>query len=227
MSLTTGFTMNRRTFLSASAGLLAGTAFADTAKKPKLRKAVKYGMIGEGKTVQDKFELIKKIGFEGVEIDSPPGSTSRRRTPPRRRPASRSTASSTRSTGRTRCPIPDEKVRAKGLEALLGAIDDAEIVGADTVLLVPGVVNKDVTYEQCWERSQAEVKKALPAGREGRGQDRHRGRLEQLHHQAGAVRRVRRQFKSPMRRRRTSTARTWSSTACRRPTGSASSASGC
>ena len=57
---------------------------------------------------------------------------------------------------------PDEKVRAKGLEALVGALKDAKAVGADTVLLVPGVVNKDVTYEQCFERSQAEVKKALP-----------------------------------------------------------------
>ena len=28
-------------------------------------------MIGDGKTVQEKFELIKKLGFEGVEIDSP------------------------------------------------------------------------------------------------------------------------------------------------------------
>ena len=58
---------------------------------------------------------------------------------------------------------PDEKVRQKGLDALLGALKDAKTVGADTVLLVPGVVNKDVTYEQCWERSQAGVKKALPA----------------------------------------------------------------
>ena len=58
---------------------------------------------------------------------------------------------------------PDETVRAKGLEALVSAIRDARTVGADTVLLVPGVVNKDVTFEQCWERSQAEVKKALPA----------------------------------------------------------------
>ncbi len=40
-------------------------------------------------------------------------------------------------------------MRAKGLEALLGAINDAKTVGADTVLLVPGVVNKEVTYEQC------------------------------------------------------------------------------
>lgn len=53
-------------------------------------------------------------------------------------------------------------MRAKGLKALEGALNDAKTVGADTVLLVPGVVNKDVTYEQCWERSTAEVKKALP-----------------------------------------------------------------
>jgi hexulose-6-phosphate isomerase len=30
------------------------------------------------------------------------------------------------------------------------------------VLLVPGVARNGVTYEQCWERSQAEVRKALP-----------------------------------------------------------------
>ena len=57
---------------------------------------------------------------------------------------------------------PDEKVRAKGLAALEGALQDAKTVGATTVLLVPGVVNKEVSYEQCWERSQAEVRKALP-----------------------------------------------------------------
>ncbi|MFM2094613.1 MAG: hypothetical protein RIS70_1737, partial [Planctomycetota bacterium] len=57
---------------------------------------------------------------------------------------------------------PDEAVRAKGLQALKGALEDAKAYGADTVLLVPGVVNNDVTYEQCYERSQAEVRKALP-----------------------------------------------------------------
>ena len=57
---------------------------------------------------------------------------------------------------------PDEAVRAKGVEALKTALNDAKFYGADTALLVPGVVNKDVTYEQCYERSQAEVRKVLP-----------------------------------------------------------------
>src|SRR5205085_4251121 len=41
-------------------------------------------------------------------------------------------------------------------------LDDAKLYGADTVLLVPGVARDGVTYEQCWERSQAEVRKAIP-----------------------------------------------------------------
>jgi hexulose-6-phosphate isomerase len=155
--------MNRRTFLTTSAGLLAGTVLADTAKKPKLRKAVKYSMIGQGKTVQDKFELIKKIGFEGVEIDSPSKLNLDEANAARKATGIMIHGVIDSVHWRDTLSHPDEKVRAKGLEALLGAIRDAEKVGADTVLLVPGVVNKDVTYEQCWERSRAEVKKALPA----------------------------------------------------------------
>jgi len=155
--------MNRRTFLTTSAGLLAGTVLADTAKKPKLRKAVKYSMIGQGKTVQDKFELIKKIGFEGVEIDSPSKLNLDEANAARKATGIKIHGVIDSVHWRDTLSHPDEKVRAKGLEALLGAIRDAEKVGADTVLLVPGVVNKDVTYEQCWERSRAEVKKALPA----------------------------------------------------------------
>ena len=54
--------------LNAGAPLLKA---ADDAPKVKLRKAVKFGMIGIKGTVQEKFELIKKLGFQGVEVDSP------------------------------------------------------------------------------------------------------------------------------------------------------------
>jgi L-ribulose-5-phosphate 3-epimerase len=154
--------MNRRTFLSTSAAaILAGSALAKDAK-PKLRKAVKYGMIGEGKTVQEKFELIKKIGFEGVEIDSPSGLNLKEANAAQKATGIKIHGVIDSVHWQDTLSHPDEKVRAKGLKALLGAIADARTVGADTVLLVPGVVNKDVTYELCYERSQAEVKKAIP-----------------------------------------------------------------
>src|SRR6516162_1802914 len=70
--------IDRRDFVHAG---LAGAALlaagldlrAADAKKPKLKKAVKYYMIGPGKTIKEKFELIKRLGFQGVEIDTPKG----------------------------------------------------------------------------------------------------------------------------------------------------------
>jgi L-ribulose-5-phosphate 3-epimerase len=156
--------MNRRTFLAASAGtLLAGAALADTARKPKLKKAVKYGMVGPGKTVREKFDLLKRLGFDGVEIDSPSGLNLAEANEAQKATGVKIHGVIDSVHWRDTLSHPDEAVRAKGLKALLWAIDDAHTVGADTVLLVPGVVNKDVTYEQCYERSQAEVRKAIPA----------------------------------------------------------------
>jgi hexulose-6-phosphate isomerase len=153
-----------RTTAAVTAAVMSGSALpAQSAKKPKLKKAVKYAMVKlDGASHQERLELAKKCGFLGVEIDSP-GTAKLDEL-----------VAASKATGvvvhgvidsvhwRDTLSHPDEKVRAKGLEALLGALRDAKTVGADTVLLVPGVVNKDVTYEQCYERSQAEVRKALP-----------------------------------------------------------------
>ncbi len=158
--------IGRRDFLRTTAAVTAaavtGSPLYSADKKPKLKKAVKYGMIAIKGTHLQKLELAKKCGFLGVEIDSPgTGNLDE-------------LVKASKETGvvihgvidsvhwRDTLSHPDEKVRAKGLSALIGALNDAKTVGADTVLLVPGVVNKDANYEQCWERSQAEVKKALP-----------------------------------------------------------------
>ncbi len=160
--------LGRRDFLTTTAAVTA-TAMtgsylfaADEKKKAKLRKAVKYGMIQLKGSHLERLELAKKCGFAGVEIDSP-GTDKLDEL-----------VKASKETGvvvhgvidsvhwRDTLSSPDEKVRAKGLAALEGALKDAKTVGATTALLVPGVVNKEVTYEQCWERSQAEIKKALP-----------------------------------------------------------------
>jgi len=159
--------LGRRDFLKVAAAVTAAVAAgrplsAADAKKPRLKKAVKYGMVKLDGTHRERLELVKACGFLGVEIDSP-GTKNLDEL-----------AKASRDTGvavhgvidsvhwRDTLSHPDEAVRAKGLEALKGALQDAKTVGADTVLLVPGVVNKDATYEQCYERSQAEVRKALP-----------------------------------------------------------------
>ena len=158
----------RRDFLkstlaaSAVATLPMQLALADEPKKPKLRIAVKYGMIKHEGSIEDKFNLIKKLGLQGVEVDSPSGLNKTE------------AKAAAEKTGivihgvidsvhwRDTLSSSDAEVRAKGLAALSGAIEDAAFFGCDTVLLVPGVVKDDITFEQCYERSQAEIKKALP-----------------------------------------------------------------
>jgi L-ribulose-5-phosphate 3-epimerase len=153
----------RRQFLAASAAVATASLLpAADAKKPKLRKAVKYSMIAAGKTVREKFDLAKKLGFDGVEMDSPSGVN-------RYAALKAQDATGVKMHGvidsiHWTFPLssPDAGVREEGLAGLETALHDAKLFGSDTVLLVPGVVNDKVTYEQCWERSTAEVKKALP-----------------------------------------------------------------
>lgn len=155
--------MNRREFVVASAGLaVAGGALAESTKKPKLKKAIKYSMIAGSGTPLEKLTLAKKVGFAGVEIDSPSGLNLDAANEAQKATGVKIHGVIDSVHWRDTLSHPDAKVREKGLMALRGAIADAAKVGADTVLLVPGVVNKEVSYEQCFERSQAEVKKVLP-----------------------------------------------------------------
>lgn len=162
--------LNRRHFLRSATALagvaLAGSAARAETKKAKLRKAVKYTMVNIKGSIKDKFELLKKLGFEGVEINSPSNLDLDEANEAQKATGIRIHGVIDAVHWNKPLSSPDEKVRAEGLEALKTAIKDAKKVGADTVLLVPGVVNKDVTYEQCWDRSQAEVQKALPLAEE-------------------------------------------------------------
>ncbi|QEL19533.1 sugar phosphate isomerase/epimerase family protein [Limnoglobus roseus] len=164
------FLLGRRDFLNYSTSITAavlashaGWAADDTtAKKPKLKKAVKFDMINIKGSNQEKLELVKKLGFLGVEINSPSKIDLDDLVKARDATGIAIHGVIDSVHWNDTLSSPDEKVRAKGLKAFEGALNDAHKVGADTVLLVPGVVNKDVTYEQCYERSQAEIRKALP-----------------------------------------------------------------
>tara|TARA_B100000674_G_scaffold301170_1_gene250010 strand:+ start:23 stop:844 length:822 start_codon:yes stop_codon:yes gene_type:complete len=135
---------------------------SDGTRKRNIRKAVKYGMIADGTTVLEKFQSAKQAGFEGVEMDSP------NQLDPAEVIAARDA---------TGLAIPgvvdsvhwqdtlshqDPEVRARGVAALETALRDAKAYGASTVLLVPGVVNGEVTYGEVWTRSQEEIRKVLP-----------------------------------------------------------------
>src|SRR5687767_2448660 len=61
-------------------------------------------------------------------------------------------------------PLSDAnpETRKVGLEGLKLSLRDAKSYGATSVLLVPAVVNKQVSYADAYQRSQSEIRKALP-----------------------------------------------------------------
>jgi L-ribulose-5-phosphate 3-epimerase len=61
---------------------------------------------------------------------------------------------------------PDEATRKIGFDGLVQSLQDAKAYGASSVLLVPGVARDGVTYQQCFERSIVEIKKAIPVASE-------------------------------------------------------------
>lgn len=157
---------NRRHFLSTTLATFALSPLASQAQAaPKLKKAVKIGMI-EGKDFDEKFALIKKLGFAGVEMDSP-GCDEAQRSAAQAAAAKHGITIHgvvISSHWGTRHSDPKPEVRAQALKDLHGALDDAAFWGATTVLLVPGVVKdeKEENFDQVWERSTAAVTAALP-----------------------------------------------------------------
>ena len=171
---------DRRQFLRTAAGAALASAAvtgapqaatrvfaagAAPAAKPRLKKAVKYGMIKvDGASIKDKFELVKSLGFQGVEVDSPTNMNKEEAKRAQDETGVKIHGVIDSIHWDVRLSDPDPAVREKGLQALLGAIRDAKFYGADTVLLVPGKVAdpQKENYEQVWERSTEQVKKAIP-----------------------------------------------------------------
>lgn len=173
------FDRDRRTFLqSASVGLASigiglgmGVREGLMAAEPKhsLKKAVKYAMIEvPNASIEDRLNLVKELGFQGVEMDSPSGIDFSEAAKASDKTGVKIHGIIDSKHWEIRLSDPDPAVRAKGLENLKQALKDAKTVGADTVLLVPGkVTNKDTeNYEQCYSRSQEEIRKAIPLAEE-------------------------------------------------------------
>jgi len=145
---------------TVSLASLAGGAADQPAKKRKIQKAIMYATIGYKGTVLEKFKAVKEAGFDGVE----PMSHMNQDEVVKALAESGLKAASVCCDTHWGKPLshPDEKVRQEGLEGLQRALKDAKTYGATSVLLVPGRVTKDVSYDDCFKRSVAEIKKAVP-----------------------------------------------------------------
>ncbi|MFO1439602.1 MAG: sugar phosphate isomerase/epimerase family protein [Verrucomicrobiaceae bacterium] len=161
---------NRRRFLrslsvttlaAASGGLLPAQ---ETKPARKLRKAIMGGTLGLKGTLIEKYKAAKEAGYEGVE---PSGGMNQQEVIDALGQSGLQAASVCCHTHwKQTLTHPDEKIREEGLQGVLQTLRDAKAYGADSILVVPGTVGDDVTYQQAWDRSMAQIKKAVPLAKE-------------------------------------------------------------
>ena len=168
--------MNRREFFQAGTGALALAAAvpgglvteadAGDPANPKrnIKKGIMWGTVGVKGSVLEKMKAAKQAGFEGVEMMSHMDQEEVLRA----RDATGLAIPSVCGRDHWGKPLsdPSPKVRADGLEALRQTLRDAKRYGASSVLLVPAVVSKEVSYIDAYTRSQAEIRKAIPLAEE-------------------------------------------------------------
>ncbi|HEY3743867.1 MAG TPA: sugar phosphate isomerase/epimerase family protein [Bryobacteraceae bacterium] len=162
--------MTRRTLLATSLGAAAAAALnaapADNTRLP-IKKAVGWGMLPPDLSELDKFKLTKDCGFQEMECQTTPD----RAKAEELLAASRETGiriHSVMNMDHWKYPLSssDHSVVDKSIAGMETSLHNAKLWGADTVLLVPGVVNPETSYEQCYERSRANIFKLIPLAKQ-------------------------------------------------------------
>ncbi|MEM6801618.1 MAG: sugar phosphate isomerase/epimerase family protein [Bacteroidota bacterium] len=130
------------------------------------KKSLKYGMIKEELSVMDKFKLIKKLGFDGIELDSPNELDENEILEAKE--ASGLEIPGVVNSVHWKKPLshPDPQIRAECIASMETALKATKLYGGTTVLLVPAVVNADISYADAYKRSQEEIRKLLPIAEE-------------------------------------------------------------
>jgi hexulose-6-phosphate isomerase len=171
---TTETEVPRRAFLCSTVQIIGAVtavgmwgrtaAFAAKPDAARIYKSIKFGMFSEEVSYREKFEVLKELGFDGVELDNPFVQNKEE------------AIAASRAVGLpihgvvdpihwgTRLSDPDASVRAQALDGLKRAIKDSHTLGGSSVLLVPGKVadEKNENQQQVWDRTIVGIRAALP-----------------------------------------------------------------
>jgi L-ribulose-5-phosphate 3-epimerase len=156
--------MDRRSFLAASLTLPA--AFAAQSRLP-IRKALYLGMLPRKLSYADRFTLARDTGFEAVECDTAPEQTVAEEIK-KAAEAAGIRIHSVMNQAHWKFPLSsgDPQVVAESIKGMETSLRNAKFWGADTVLLVPAVVNAETGYRDALERSRRNIRRLLPLARE-------------------------------------------------------------
>jgi len=156
--------MKRRSFLTTAIATVS-IPNAHSKKARAIKKSLKYGMIAGGTTILEKFRIAKDAGFDGVEFDVPTEMSKAELIAARE------------ETGLLIpglvCPGPGQAMtssnpdtRTKAVSDFTRALHDCRDYGGTTVLLYPGIVNKQTSHAQAFARLVECVRQLVPVAKE-------------------------------------------------------------
>jgi len=165
--------MFRRDFMK-SASLLAGglmsvpfvsqsESFSFTSEMSKLKKGLGFGMIEEDLPLLDKLKLVEDLGFQGVEFNSPVEFNLKELVDAKNESGIEVPSVVNKDHWSKPLSDPDRSVRQFTINSVIKSLEETKELGGDTVLLVPGVVNEKVSYEEAYKNALASVRQLIPA----------------------------------------------------------------
>ena len=170
------YTLPRREFLSHSAAgaaaVLSGAAIPvladqDKPNKPAIRKAMVFGMLPRNMPLADRFKLARDCGFDGVEAYT--------MTDPKEVEATHEASvksglkvHSIMNQAHWSNPLSsaDRETVRTSMEGMKTSLHNAHDLGAETVLLVPAVVDAKTRYVEAYARSQRAIRELVPLAEE-------------------------------------------------------------
>jgi hexulose-6-phosphate isomerase len=155
--------MNRRKFLLAASAI----EMAARAARLPIKKGLVYGMLPKGMSAAERFRLARDTGFEEIECYTTPEAGEAEELK-KAAEAAGVRIHSVMNMAHWKFPLSsaDAAVVAESMKGLETSIRNAHFWGAETVLLVPAVVNPETRYQDAWTRSVAQVRKILPLAAE-------------------------------------------------------------
>lgn len=152
-----------RQAVTATPGAAVPGVAAPAAGGSTLRKAVCIGALPKEISVLERFELARRMGIEGVE----PNTLNTPEEVREYKEAAERTGlkiHSIMNSDHWKYPLTDNdpEVVRLCMEGVRTSLRNAHELGADAVLLVPGIVTAAVGYGQVWERSQARIRELIP-----------------------------------------------------------------
>jgi L-ribulose-5-phosphate 3-epimerase len=170
--------MNKRDFIKSAAviaGVSAITPFATVSGKDKapsvatkqktkvsLKKALVFGMIQDKVSLTDKFKIARDAGFDGIELDSPTDLPLADLLQAKQSAGIELPSVINKDHWSKPLSDPDQQIRQQCIDSVIKSMHEVKELGGDTVLVVPGVVNEKVSYEQAYITSQSAIRELIP-----------------------------------------------------------------